>query len=150
MSIASQEKNMRRLAALLNRDLSYNYGERECGPSDEKRAFLNAGKAFLRALAKDLGLQNARIASTPGGIAVSGECSLRGVWGDSGIYIQIGQFAGSCGNVLLYRSILHEKDYVGGCNNYLTRRDLERLTYSQLLEKFSAIRKEAVAYERAA
>ena len=55
MSIKSQEANMRKLAGLLSQNLSYVRGERENGPNGVKRTFLNLGKAFLRALAKDLG-----------------------------------------------------------------------------------------------
>ena len=54
MSMKSQENNMRRLAILLKQNLSYIGGERECGPNGAKKAFLNLGKVFLRALAKDL------------------------------------------------------------------------------------------------
>lgn len=57
MSMKSQENNMRRLAILLKQNLSYIGGERECGPNGAKKAFLNLGKVFLRALAKDLGLR---------------------------------------------------------------------------------------------
>ena len=79
MSIKSQEANMRKLAGLLSQNLSYVRGERENGPNGEKRTFLNLGKAFLRALAKDLGLRDVRVMSNPGGIAVSGRCCLYGM-----------------------------------------------------------------------
>ena len=72
MSNKSQELNMRRLAALLSQDLSYIGGERECGPNGAKRTFLNVGKTFLRALAKDLCLHDVTVRSNAGGIAVSG------------------------------------------------------------------------------
>lgn len=39
MSVQSQEKNMRKLANLLSRDLSYIWGERESGPKGDKRCF---------------------------------------------------------------------------------------------------------------
>ncbi len=79
MSVQSQEKNMRKLANLLSRDLSYIWGERESGPKGDKKVFLNTGKTFLRALAKDLGLKEYNVSANPGGIAVSGDCSLIGV-----------------------------------------------------------------------
>lgn len=56
MSIKSQEGHMRQLALLLTTDLGCIFGERESGPNGSKKAFLNVGKVFLRALAKDLGL----------------------------------------------------------------------------------------------
>ena len=79
MSVQSQEKNMRKLAGLLSHDLSYIWGEREGGPNGDKKVFLNTGKTFLRALAKDLGLVEYKVSDCPGGIAVPGECSLIGL-----------------------------------------------------------------------
>lgn len=148
MSIKSQEKNMRCLALLLSRDLGYLCGEKECGPNGDKRTFLNVGKTFLRALSKDLGLRDVKIVSNPGGIAVSGECTLIGMWNSSGIYIKIGQILN--GKTVLYRTVRNVKDYTGGNNNYLTCADLKQLSYDQLLSKFLAFRKEEVCYERAA
>ena len=55
------------------------YGDSECGPNGSKKVFLNVGKTFLRALAKDLGLRDAMVSANPGGIAVSGECTLIGM-----------------------------------------------------------------------
>ena len=91
MSIKSQENNMRKLAGLLSRDLSYIWGEKESGPNSDKKVFLNTSKAFLRALAKDLGLRDTKVTASPGGIAISGSCSLIGMWADNGIHIQISQ-----------------------------------------------------------
>lgn len=56
MSIKSQEGHMRQLALLLTTDLGCIFDERESGPNGSKKTFLNVGKVFLRALAKDLGL----------------------------------------------------------------------------------------------
>ena len=105
MSVKSQEKNMRRLAELLGHDLSYIWGEKESGPNGDKKVFLNTGKTFLRALAKDLELREVRVTSNAGGIAVSGECTLIGVWESGGIYIQL--FPSCCDRerVLLYRRV---------------------------------------------
>lgn len=91
MSHKSQEKNMRRLAELFSQDLSYIWGENESGPNGAKKQFLNTGRAFLRALGKDLGLRDAEARSNPGGIAVSGDCSLIGMWQTNGLYVQIGR-----------------------------------------------------------
>ena len=142
MSVQSQEKNMRKLADLLSRDLGYIWGERERGPNGDKKVFLNTGKAFLRALAKDLGLKEYNVSTDPGGIAVSGDCSLIGMWdgGSTDIYIDISQ--------LLYRTVKHIKDYTGGYNRFLYRRDLETMSYSDLLRVFMG--EEGVLYGRAA
>ena len=43
MSEKSQEKNVRKLAGLLDRDLSYIWGEKESGSNGDKKIFLNTG-----------------------------------------------------------------------------------------------------------
>jgi hypothetical protein len=151
MSVQSQEKNMRRLAELLSHDLSYILGERESGPNGDKKVFLNTGKTFLRALAKDLGLAEYKVSANPGGIAVSGECSLIGIWsnsGNSGIFIEISQPCYDKERVLLYRAVKHIKDYTGGYNRFLRRCDLEAMSYRDLLSVFMG--EEGVFHERAA
>lgn len=149
MSMKSQENNMRRLAGLLSQNLSYIGGERECGPNGAKRAFLNLGKVFLRALAKDLGLRDVRVMSNPGGIAVSGECCLYGMWVNSGLFICLQQ-ASIGGDVFLYRTIRNINDHKGGYNRYVKFHDLKKLSYGQLLDLLSELRKDGDDYERAA
>ena len=148
MSVKSQEHHLRRLANLLSKDLGYIWGERECGPNGAKKTFLNLGKVFLRALSKDLGLRDAKITSNPGGIAVSGDCSLIGMWENSGIDIYLGQLLSDKRTVLMYRTVRHIRDYTGGHNNFLTLDDLRKLSYSELLEKLGALRKGGSSYER--
>ena len=148
MSVKSQETNMRRLADLLSRDLGYIWGENERGPNGAKKTFLNLGKVFLRALSKDLGLRDAKVTSNPGGIAVSGDCSLIGMWEDGGIYIQLSQPCCGRERVFLYRTVRHPRDYTGGHNNFLTVKDMRKLSYSELLEKFGALRKEGGSHGR--
>lgn len=148
MSFKSQEQNMRRLAALLSRDLGYIWGERESGPNGDKKIFLNLGKTFLRALAKDLGLRDVKVISNAGGIAVSGECYLYGMWDECGLFICLEQ---PCitQDVLLFRSIRSLKDHKGGYNNYVTRSELATMSYEQLLNRLLTMKKEP-RYERAA
>ncbi len=148
MSVRSQETNMRRLAGLLNQDLSYIGGERECGPNGAKKTFLNLGKVFLRALAKDLGLHDAKITANPGGIAVSGDCSLIGMWENNGLYVKFSQPCLGGDHVLLYRTARNIRDYTGGHNNFLTLDDLRKLSYPALLDRLSALRKEVSVHER--
>ena len=150
MSVKSQEKNMRKLADLLSHDLGYIWGEKESGPNGDKKAFLNTGKAFLRALAKELELRDVKVSANPSGIAVSGDCSLIGMWEDGGIYIQISQPCYDRERVLLYRTIQDRKSNTSGQNHFLTRYDLARMSYSQLLDTFLALRKGGASYERAA
>lgn len=114
MSIKSQTNNMRRLAALLDFDLCDIHGKKECGPNGSKQVFLNVGKVFLRALARDLGLREVTVSSNAGGIGVSGDCSLIGMWESGGLYVSISQHACGSGKVLLYRTVRHSRDYKGG------------------------------------
>lgn len=148
MSFKSQEQNMRRLAALLERDLGYIWGEKESGPNGEKKIFLNLGKTFLRALAKDLGLRDVKVMSNAGGIVVSGQCCLYGMWEECGLFICLEQPCISQ-DVLLYRSIRSLKDHKGGYNNYVTRSELATMSYEQLLNRLLTMKKEP-RYERAA
>ena len=144
MSVKSQESNMRRLSMLLSHDLSFIGDERECGPNGSKKAFLNTGKAFLRALARDLGLHDVTVSANSGGIAVSGECTLIGMWEEGGIYICLSQPVGGGDKVLLYRTVRNGRDYKGGYNRFLSRRDLEGGSYVHLLETLSRLRKDRV------
>lgn len=149
MSHKSQEKNMRKLAELLGQDLSYIRGENESGPNGAKKQFLNTGWTFLRALGKDLGLRDAEARSDPGGIAVSGDCILIGMWQTNGLYVHLSQPCCDRERVLLYRTVRHSKDYTGGRSLYLTRRDLAEMSYPDLLFLLAAVREEG-GYERAA
>lgn len=150
MSIKSQEGHMRQLALLLTSDLGCIFGERESGPNGSKKAFLNVGKVFLRALAKDLGLHEVTVSANSGGIAVSGTCSLYGMWEDRGIAVWIEQRLCADGKVLCYRMIRSSRDFKGGYNHFLTSSDLKTWSYPQLLETLSALRKGGCRYERAA
>lgn len=150
MSIKSQEKNMRKLARLLGQDLSYIYGECESGPCGAKKEFLNTGKAFLRALARDLDLLEYKVYANPGGIAVSGDCTLIGMWEDGGLYIDISQPCIGGEDAVLYRTVRHIKDYSGGHNNFITRWELENLSYDQFMDRLNRLKKGGVFYGRAA
>ena len=141
MSVKSQENNMRRLAALLGQDLSYIHGDSECGPNGSKKTFLNVGKVFLRALSKDLGLREVTVSSNAGGIGVSGECTLIGMWEDGGIYVCIEQPVCGGENVILYRTIRNLKDHRGGYNNYIRLSELADMPYEELLRRLGALRK---------
>ena len=145
MSDKTQEKKMRELAELLGHEPGYLSGSHERpGP---KRTFPNTGRAFLRALAKDLSLTDYKVSVNPAGIAVSGDCTLIGMWRTNGIYIDISDFCG-LNDALLYRTVRHMKDYVGGQNRYVSRSEWGGMSYQDLLKRLSALRKEG-AYERA-
>ena len=119
MSIKSQQQNMKTIHSLVSQDLGYIYGERENGPNGAKKTFLSKSAAFLRALGNDLGLKEFKVATNPGGIAVSGDVTLRGMWGEgNGLYFQLNQPIQPF-NSFLYRSIKSMQDYSGGYNQWL-------------------------------
>lgn len=119
MSIQSQQKTMKTMHGLVSQDLGYIHGEREGGPNGAKKQFHSTSKAFLRALGNDLGFTEFKVTNNHGGIAVSGEITLMGMWGEgNGLYLLIFQsMTGS--QDFLFRSIENMKDYSGGRNQWL-------------------------------
>ena len=93
--------------------------------------------------------RDAVVKSNAAGIAVSGECSLYGMWEEGGIYICLGQFAAGGENVLLYRTIRNLKDCRGGYNNWIRLGEFGTMPYERLLEQLGALRKDH-ACDRAA
>ena len=119
MSIKSQQANMKIIYSLVSQDLGYIHGEKESGPNGAKKVYLSKSAAFLRALGKDLGFEDFIVTANPGGIAVSGEITLMGMWSEgNGLYFQINQPWQPFGG-FLYRSIKNMKDYTGGYNQWL-------------------------------
>jgi hypothetical protein len=151
MSVKSQQANMKRLAQLLSKSLAYIYGERESGPNGAKAEFHARGRAFLRALAKDLKLREYKVHSNYAGIAVSGEVYLYGMWSDgNGLMVSLEQ---PCiGNdVVLYRRIQNMNDHSGrmNSNHFISLSALRSEDYHMLLGRLLRLRQE-VGYERAA
>ena len=140
MSIHSQQSNMRRLATLLK------HSPRSI---EDRQAAMNVGRAFLRTLAEDLGLRDATVLLSPGPDGTAENCILAGMWQENGLYVRLDTKAKSGGTVL-YRSIRHKRDNKGGYPRYLARRDLAFLSYGQLLEEMSAMRKAGAQNECAA
>ncbi|MGV2887617.1 hypothetical protein [Paenibacillus taichungensis] len=110
MPVATQNKSLVKMEKVMtNQDLSYN----EMGKNEFKRT----STAALRQIAKDIGLNVSKVSFNPGGIAVSGDASLYGMWEENkGIYVTISQGFG--GNRIMYRTIKHMKDYTGGTNQW--------------------------------
>ena len=71
------------------------------------------------------------------------------MWEDSGIYICIEQPCFMGEDVLLFRSVRHMRDYKGGYNKYVSRRELARMSYEELCARLMTVRKE-IRDERAA
>lgn len=137
MSIKSQQKNMKTIHSLVSQDLGYIYGEQRpkdigvCNASSArfceakimsesgKKQFLSKSAAFLRALGNDLGFKEFKVTTNPGGIAVSGDIALMGLWSyGNGLYFQINQPLQPIDG-FLYRTITNMKDYSGGINQWL-------------------------------
>ena len=146
MSIKSQKKNMQAIAQLVSQNLGYVYGRRESGPNGAKKQFHIKSKAFLRALGKDLGFKDFKVTNNVGGIAVSGEITLMGMWTDTcGLYVQLFQSV-THHNDFLYRYIKHMKDYSGGYNQWLPCSLFAEGDYEILLETLMPVGMEAVCH----
>ena len=140
MSFKTQRKHMKRLAELVRQDLTYIGGERESGPNGAKKEYLQAGKTFLRAMAKDLGFAESKVYDMPGGIGVAGEIAMMGIWSEgNGVYVLIHEdnFTGC----IMYRTIRHLGDHTGGYNRHLPHGWLLR-RYEDLLRKFLELKQE--------
>lgn len=142
MSIKSQQSNMKRLAQLLSKPLSYIYGERESGPNGAKAEFHAKGRTFLRALAKDLKFRDYRVKSNYGGIAVSGEVYLYGTWSEgNGLMLCLEE---PCigEDVIRYNGILNMGDHAGSTNHYVSISVLRSADYHALVDRLSRLRRE--------
>lgn len=132
---------MRTIHRLVSRDLGYIYGERESGPNGAKKQFHTTSAAFLRALAKDLGFRESKVTNNHGGIAVSGEITLMGMWGDgNGLYMQIFQSL-SQRQEFLYRHIINMTDYRGGHNQWISCSLFASGDYEGLIGVVSSLKK---------
>lgn len=81
---------------------------------ERKTEFKKKSLSFLRKLAKDLGLIEKKIWFNPSGIAVSGDCTLIGMWSENkGIYVNLDD------DTFLYRTVSHMQDYSGCTNNFI-------------------------------
>ena len=119
MSIKSQQLNMKTIHGLVSQSLSYIHGGHETKVNGAKKQFHTKSAAFLRALGKDLGFAEYKVENNHAGMAVSGEITLRGMWGEgNGLYLQLSQSVTNRRD-FLYRSIKHMKDFTGGCNQWL-------------------------------
>ena len=148
MSIKSQRQNMKTIHGLVSQDLGHIHGERESGPNGAKKVFHAKSKAFLRVLGNDLGLTEFKVTNNYGGIAVSGEITLMGMWGDgNGLYFQLDQPIQPFDS-FLYRTISHMKDYSGGNNQWIPCSVFVSGDYERLIGILSAlnISKEAKRY----
>jgi hypothetical protein len=141
MSVKTQQKNMQTIYSLISMDLGYIYGERESGPNGAKKEFLSRSAVFLRALGKELNFKEMKVTTNPSGIAVSGDVTLHGIWGEgNGLYFKIEEpvkpFA-----AFLYRHTTSMKDYSSGHNQWLACSVFEDGDYGKLIKTLSELRK---------
>lgn len=141
MPIKSQQANMKTIHSLVSQNLGYIYGERESGPNGAKKQFHTKSAAFLRTLGNDLGLKEFIVNKNYGGIAVSGEITLMGMWSDgNGLYFQIDQPLMPF-NSFLYRTISHMKDFTGGHNQWMDCKLFAAGDYTTVLDTLLSLRK---------
>ena len=132
---------MKAINNLVSQNLSYIHSDHESGSNGAKKQFHTKSKAFLRALAKDLGFIESKVTSNPGGIAVSGEITLMGMWRDgNGLYLQIFQSL-TQRKQFMFRHISHMNDYVGGSNHWLSNSIFEAGDYEGLVDLLLVLRK---------
>jgi hypothetical protein len=119
-------QNLKKLARLMLSEESGSYNDAF------KAKFRLVGKKAMKELARLLELRTFDIQFNPGGIAVSGDLRLMGMWSeDNGVYIFLSKdFPNAPYGQILYRTIKHMKDFTGGPNQWLryeTLRDPVRL-----------------------
>ena len=132
---------MKSIYSLVSQDLSYIYGERESGPNGAKKQFHAKSAAFLRALGNDVGLKEFKVSHNYGGIAVSGDITLTGLWAEgNGVYFQLCQSAAHRLD-FLYRGTSHMKDYSGGLNQWMDAALFEAGDYAAVLGLLLTLRK---------
>jgi hypothetical protein len=150
MSLKTQRDNMKTISKLIAGNLSYIYGERESGPNGEKKQFHTKSAAFLRTLGSDLGFKECKVRNNYGGIAVSGEITLIGMWSEgNGLYLQISQPV-TLHRDFLYRHITHMKDYSGDRIREIPCGIFSDGEYEKLLDMLLALRDTGKEENRAA
>ena len=112
MKTKSTSQLTRLIKFIKGNNLSYNQ------PAKDK--FKEMGLKAMKRLASALKLREFEVGFNAGGIAVSGDLHLMGMFNDNvGIYITISEGTFSHNNcTFLYRTIKHMKDYSGGQNNF--------------------------------
>ncbi len=124
----------------MSQDLGYIYGDNEIGPNGAKKQFHTKSAAFLRALGNDLGFKDFKVTNNYGGIAVSGEIILKGMWNDNnGLYLQLFQSVTNR-REFLYRHITHMKDYTGSPNQWLPCEMFADAEYEKLVDTLLRLR----------
>ncbi len=133
--IQKAEKLLNELASLLNtKELSYN--------DEAKQKYARIGRAAFRALAGTMPFVEVDVRFNAGGIAVSGDLTLHGMFADgTGIYMNLNQHSWDGSKVSCYcRSVKSMKDYTGGRNNWVSGPELQNV--KKLIQTLIATAKE--------
>ena len=129
-------KRLRQLASLMLSEERAAYNPRF------KEKFKKVGQKAMIELADLLELREFKWDFNPGGIAVSGDLTLMGMWGPgNGVYVTLNKdFPNNPWGQVLYRSIKHMKDYSGGVNRWL---NFEELRFPEIVkDRVLTLRKE--------
>lgn len=116
ISTSKLDKLLSNLLEISKKEISFNHFNKE--------SYKKASLSFLRFLSKELAFSESKISFNPGGIAVCGESSLYGMWGEKGVAIYLINDIGSFR--IMYRSISHMQDYKGDRNKWIYSREIER------------------------
>jgi len=145
IAIQTQQKNMKAIYDLVTQNLSY-----LSGPNGAKKQFHTKAASFLRTLGNDLGFTDFIVKKNYGGIAVSGEIRLKGMWSEgNGVYFMLDQE--TCGRQrFLYRTIKHMKDSRGGPNQYVDGKLFKEGNYELLMETLLSLNASASSESRSA
>jgi len=114
-------QNLNKLARLMLSEESGSYNDAF------KAKFRLIGKKAMKELACLLELRPFDIQFNPGGIAVSGDLRLMGMWSEgNGVYIFMNMdFANAPYGQVLYRTIKHMRDFTGGPNQWMRYETLQ-------------------------
>jgi len=92
-----------------------------------KAQFKTLSMAYLRKLKSELQFTECKVSFNAGGIAVSGDAHLMGMFSNGiGVYITINESWNNRNSMtFLFRTIKNMKDYTGGPNNYFNDEHLQ-------------------------
>ena len=113
------DKKIERLVKAMKADSSYN--------EVNKKEFKLAATGFLKELAKNLNFTEVKVSFNPGGVAVSGDATLMGMYNENeGVYISFN--SDGLDGAIMFRPIKSMKDYRGGNNVWFNLKDMPSIS----------------------
>lgn len=126
------DKKIKRLQKAMELESSYN--------EINKKEFKAASTGFLKELANNLDFVESKVSFNPGGVAVSGDACLMGMYDDNqGLYISFNSDTFREASNIMFRTIKHMKDYTGGNNNWFNLDNIT--TISEIIEIVTRIKR---------